>query len=131
MAGLPTTDPLQLDLGFMDQGRQRFMSLLQQVEAAGEADLAAAWRRLTEQAAADFGREDCWMRNTAFASRRPHMAQHHVVLEVMREGLQHAASGRLPQLRQMAQEFRDWYSKHVQTMDAALALHLRGAGVES
>jgi hypothetical protein len=53
-----------------------------------------------------------------------------VVLEVMREGVVQAHEGQLLQVRQMAWQFRDWYHKHVQSMDAALALHLRGARFE-
>ena len=41
-----------------------------------------------------------------------------------------ADEGQLLQVRQMAWQFRDWYHKHVQSMDAALALHLRGARFE-
>jgi hemerythrin len=77
-------------------------------------------------AAGSFAREDEWMQATRFSCRRDHTLQHRVVLEVMREGLVQAREGQLPQVRQMASQFRDWYHKHVQTMDAALALHLRG-----
>lgn len=130
MAALVSSDPLALDLPFMDQARRHFMHLLDAVEAASDSELPEAWRTLAARAAEDFGREDLWMHSTAFCSRKPHTVQHLVVLEVMREGIQHGEAGRLAQLRQMARQFRDWYHKHVQTMDAALALHLRGARFE-
>lgn len=130
MAALVCSDPLALDLAFMDRARRHFMQLLEAVEAAGDRELPGAWRALVACASEDFAREDLWMHSTAFCSRKPHTVQHRVVLEVMREGIQHAEAGRFAQLRQMAQQFRDWYFKHVQTMDAALALHLRGARFE-
>jgi hemerythrin len=70
------------------------------------------------------------MQATRFSCRKDHTLQHRVVLEVMREGVVQAHEGQLLQVRQMAWQFRDWYHKHVQSMDAALALHLRGARFE-
>jgi len=54
-----------------------------------------------------------------------HAVQHRVVLEVMREGAVHAAQGRLPQVREMARQLRDWHEKHARTMDSQLARYLR------
>jgi len=51
----------------------------------------------------------------------------------MREGLQAARSGQtdaLASLRQMALELGVWFSSHAQSMDAALALHLRRVGYD-
>jgi len=125
MAVLDRSDATSLGLPFMDQARGRFARLLAQVEAAGNAALPAAWRDLLECAAEHFACEDIWMRASGFAARKDHAAQHRVVLEVMREGAVHAAQGRLPQVREMARQLRDWYGRHAQTMDAPLARHLR------
>ena len=70
------------------------------------------------------------MRSTGHASRKDHAIQHRLVLEVMREGALQSGEGRLLQVREMARQLRGWYEKHVQTMDAALALHLRSARFE-
>ncbi len=56
--------------------------------------------------------------------------QHEVVLRVMREALQCAADTGPGLLRQLAQELANWFPMHAQTMDAALALHLRSAGMD-
>ena len=71
-----------------------------------------------------------WMRDTGFASSNCHTQQHEVVLSVMREGAQRALQGDLGMVRMMAQELATWFPNHAQTMDAALALHLRSVGLD-
>jgi hypothetical protein len=51
--------------------------------------------------------------------------QHKVVLQVMREGLQHGQNGDLKMIRLMAGELALWFPQHAQAMDASLALHMR------
>lgn len=126
MAVSVQSGPLGLDLPFMDDARAAFMARLTAADQADDAQLPAAWGALVACTAENFARENLWMTNTGFSSRKDHMLQHRVVLEVMREGVAQAAEGRLLQVRQMVWQLRDWYGKHVQSADAALALHLRG-----
>ncbi len=119
---------LSLDLPFMDRAHQQFTALVTLVGEAGDAELPAAWQRSGSRS----GCPDLRARGRVDAGPpillpRDHTLQHRVVLEVMREGIVQAREGQLLQVRQMAWQFRDWYLKHVQSMDAALALHLRGA----
>lgn len=65
------------------------------------------------------------MRSTAFAAAANHLLQHRVVLNLLMEGAAMARTGRLAPVREMAQELASWLVKHTQSMDAALALHLR------
>ena len=127
MVALDRPDALSLGLPFMDRAREGFIDLLTRVDQADNARLPAAWRDLVAYAEESFAREDVWLRTTAHASRKGHAIQHRVVLGVMREGALQAEEGRLLQVREMARQLRGWYEKHVQTLDAALALHLRGA----
>ena len=126
MAVLDRSGALRLELPFMHRACEAFIRLLARVDDADDTRLLAAWRDLVDFAAESFAREDVWMRTTGFSSRREHAVQHGVVLEVMREGVLQAAQGKLSQVREMARQLRDWYGKHVQSMDAALAFHLRG-----
>ena len=130
MANTDCPGALSLELPFMDQAHAEFTGLLQRVDQADDAQLPDAWRDVVAVAEKRFAIEDGWMHDTAFASRRGHALQHRVVLEVMRDGIRQAREGRLPQVRQMAAQFSDWYHKHVQSLDAALALHLRGRGFD-
>lgn len=70
------------------------------------------------------------MQETRFASGNCHTTQHFVVLKVMREGEDAARAGRLDVIRLMAHELAAWFPQHAQSMDAALALHLRRVGYD-
>jgi hemerythrin len=69
-------------------------------------------------------------RTAHFASGNCHSTQHKVVLSVMREGLVQGTAGQLHVIRQMTHELAIWFPQHAQSMDAALALHLRGIGFD-
>jgi hemerythrin-like metal-binding protein len=130
MPALPWSDALELGLSFMDTTHKEFVDLLAQAEAADDAALPRVWRELVEHTADHFGREDEWMLATGFALGNCHSTHHKVVLQVLREGLQRAGAGDLAPARQMAKELAVWFPQHAQTMDAALALHLRGVGYD-
>jgi hemerythrin-like metal-binding protein len=128
---LEWSDALALNLPFMDDTHHEFVDLLALVVHATDADLRAAWTTLIAHTDAHFGREDAWMQNTGFSSGNCHSMQHKVILQVMREGEQQAQAGRLDVVRQMAYELGIWFPQHAQSMDAALALHLRGVGYDA
>lgn len=130
MAALQWSDALVLDLPLMDDTHREFVDLLAHVEMAPDADLLHAWQTLIEHTDDHFGREDAWMKQTRFASSNCHSMQHEVVLKVMREGLAQGANGDLAAVRQMASELGLWFPQHAQSMDAALALHLRRVGYD-
>jgi hemerythrin len=70
------------------------------------------------------------MQTTQFSSQQIHSTQHKVVLQVMHEGLTAGESGDLATIRKMAAELGQWFANHSQSMDAALALHLRKTGYD-
>lgn len=130
MPQLLWSEALELGLPFMDDTHQEFVDLLARCEAAGDAALSAVWRELVDHTADHFGREDEWMKATGFASGNCHAVQHKVVLQVLREGAARAEDGDLAPVRQMIRELAIWFPQHAQSMDAALALHLRGVGYD-
>lgn len=130
MPNLEWSDALALDLPAMDDTHQEFVDLLAQVENAADHALLDHWRVLLDHTAEHFSREDRWMKETRFSSSNCHSVQHKVVLQVMREGLTGGETGNLKMLRDMARELALWFPQHAQTMDAALALHLRGIGYD-
>lgn len=119
------TDALLLDFEPMDTAHRAFVDLLAQAQAASDEALPQTWAALVAHTADHFGGEDEWMRRTAFASADNHLLQHRVVLNVLREGLVLARAGQLSEVREMAVELGAWFTKHTQSQDAALALHLR------
>jgi len=127
---LPWSEALELGLEFMDGTHREFVELLARCEAAGDDALPALWDELVAHTDDHFSREDAWMQGTGFASGNCHTVQHGVVLQVLREGAARAAEGDLAPVRQMIQELAIWFPQHAQSMDAALALHLRGVGYD-
>lgn len=127
---LQWSDALSLDLPLMDDTHREFVDLLACAAQAGDDALLPAWDRLISHTQDHFDREDRWMTDTGFSSTRCHMTQHKVVLHVMREGARRGQGGDLALVRQMASELALWFPQHAQSMDAALALHVRGAGYD-
>ncbi|MEZ5701504.1 MAG: hemerythrin domain-containing protein [Burkholderiaceae bacterium] len=116
-----------LCLGFepMDATHREFVDLLAKTQAADDADLSNCWRAVIEHTQDHFAREDRWMKKYRFATAENHILQHRVVLNLMHEGLVFARTGQFNAVREMAGELASWFSKHTQSQDAALALHMR------
>ncbi len=125
MTPIEWTDALQLDYAPMDSVHKAFVDLLSQVQSADDEHLVELWRAALAHTEDHFAREDRWMRKTRFSGADNHMLQHRVVLNVMREGLAMGQAGELAPLREMASELASWFTKHTQSLDAALALHMR------
>jgi len=131
MPSLPWSEGLALGLPFMDDTHKEFVDLLARAEASDDAGLPASWDELVAHTADHFGREDEWMLATGFSLGNCHSTHHKVVLQVLREGAARAHQGELAPVRQMIRELAAWFPQHAQTMDAALALHLRGVGYDA
>lgn len=119
------SDALSLDFEPMDKVHREFVDLLALAQSAPDSALPQAWSAVVDHTAQHFGREDEWMRKTRFSSADNHILQHRVVLNVLREGLVMARTGDIERVREMAGELAAWFAKHTQSLDAALALHLR------
>lgn len=130
MTRLRWSDALSLDMPAMDGGHRTFVELLDLAHEASDAQLVEHWRKLFTHTARVFEQEDRWMHATAFSSAHIHSTQHKVVLQVMHEGLAAGESGDLTTIRKMAAELGPWFANHAQSMDAALALHLRKTGYD-
>jgi hemerythrin-like metal-binding protein len=122
------TDALALDLPIMDDTHRAFVDLLAVVQHARDDALPAFWNALVDHTQDHFDREDRWMRDTRFSSTNCHSTQHQVVLQVLREGSARLEAGDATLVRQLVHELAVWFPQHAQSMDAALALHLRRAG---
>jgi hemerythrin-like metal-binding protein len=125
MQALKWTPSLWLGFDPMDTMNREFMELLGRAQAASDDQVLEAWQALVTHTAQHFGTEDRWMRSEAFATVEQHTLEHRVVLNLLREGLGQAQRGDLAPVRQMAAELGAWFSRHTQSLDAALALHMR------
>ena len=130
-ATLSWSDALALGLDAMDETHREFIVLLALVDQAGDTDLLPAWQRVVDHTQNHFDREDQWMRSTRFSSSNCHSMQHQVVLQVMREVASRVQiTGDMEMLRDMSLQLGQWFLHHAQSMDAALALHLRNTGFD-
>ena len=130
LSRLKWSDALSLGMPGMDDGHKTLVALLDLAHEATDAAVLGLWRDLIAHTATVFAREDQWMLATGFSSTHLHATQHKVVLQVMREGLNTGESGDLALIRKMADELGQWFANHAQSMDAALALHLRKTGYD-
>ncbi|MEN9712209.1 MAG: hypothetical protein RLY90_470 [Pseudomonadota bacterium] len=129
---LEWSDALSLELDFMDDTHREFVDLLAATQTANDDHVLDKFAELIAHTEGHFGSEDQWMKDTHFSSSNCHSMQHNVVLQVMHEGLKRGREkGDLKMVRQMAHELGIWFPQHAQTMDAALALHLRGVGYDA
>ena len=131
MPTLKWSDALELDLPLMDEHHRDFVDAVAAVEAAEDGALLPAWHALIVHTDEHFGAEDRWMLDTHFAAANCHSLQHLMVLRVLRDVEQRARDGDLGLLREMARELATWFPQHLQSMDAALALHLRNVGYDA
>lgn len=129
MALLTWSDALTLGYPPMDDLHKQFVERLMAVDASAHAELPGAWSALIDCTQSLFDRENNWMATTHFASAENHTMQHKVVLNVMREGLAQAQLGQDVEVRNMASELASWFAKHIQSLDAALALHMKSSGL--
>ena len=129
-ASLAWSDALVLDLDVMDNTHREFVDLLAAVETADDEALVEHFRALVDHTDDHFGGEDRWMASTQFAASNCHTLQHNVVMQVLREALKRGLEGDLLLLRDVSRELGVWFSQHAQSMDAALALHLRNIGFD-
>lgn len=126
MQSLKWTPSLWLDHEPMDNMNRAFMELLGSAQSAPDDRVVETWQALVQHAAVHFGTEDRWMRSGGLVTAGQHTLEHRVVLNLLREGLAQAQRGNLAPVRQMATELGAWFSRHTLTLDAALALHMRG-----
>ena len=125
MSAIEWSEELELGLSYMDETHREFVNLLAGTANAPDDQLLAAWQCVVEHTEDHFGREDKWMRDSAFPPGDCHTTEHQAILQVMREGGRRGAAGNLAMVRQLARELGVWFAGHAQSMDNALALFLK------
>jgi hemerythrin-like metal-binding protein len=131
MSALQWSEALSLDLPVMDETHREFVDMLAAVIHAPQEQQLDLWNQVLEHTRDHFGREDDWMIKTRFSSCQCHSGQHHVVLQVMQEIGERAAKGEMHLLADLSKELGQWFVQHAQSMDAALALHMRRVGYDA
>jgi hemerythrin len=118
---LEWTDELLIGHPAMDEEHAEFVRLVRELQACADADLRACFERFSEHAAAHFAAEDRWMTDTGFPPRGCHMDEHAAVLQSIEEVGRLVHRGDVAEGRRLAQALADWFPRHAQHLDSALA----------
>jgi hemerythrin-like metal-binding protein len=107
----------------MDAIHHEFHDLLADLVDAG--DQGEKLLALHEHLLRHCAQEERWMIDTRFAGGRAHAREHETLLEVIAEVRRRFDAGDSAIVQRLAQELPRWFEHHADTLDAALAAHLR------
>jgi hemerythrin-like metal-binding protein len=110
----------------MDDTHREFVDLLAATELADDDTLLERFTALIDHTDDHFGREDQWMKDSAFGPGGCHSDEHDMILKVMREALRRGqVDNNLSMVRQLTRELAIWFDNHAKSMDAVLAMYLK------
>lgn len=120
-----------LGLAPMDATHREFVALLNELHAAGDAELPAKLARFLAHTIAHFERENEWMRRSGFPPLGCHMGEHERVLELMIKVLAMVKAGHTVAGRVLIAELPAWFENHTATMDYTLAYFIEQTGFDA
>lgn len=133
MTAIAWNDTLKLDQTEIDQTHQEFVALLNELSEVltGGRDPIAVYEKVLSHTEQHFAMEEDWMAATGFAADNCHSTQHKLVLDVMREVLEHARDKQdLQPMHALLPELVNWFPAHAEMMDAALVFHIKQTGYD-
>ncbi len=105
----------------MDATHREFVALVRAMQTGPEAALAGLLADFEAHARRHFEEEDRWMLETGFPPRDCHMDEHAAVLRSVVAVREVVARGELAQVRRLADALADWFPRHADWLDSALA----------
>ncbi len=105
----------------MDATHREFVALVRAMQTGPEAGLAGLLADFEAHARRHFEEEDRWMLETGFPPRECHMDEHAAVLRSVVEVREVVARGEFDQVRRLADALADWFPRHADWLDSALA----------
>lgn len=120
------------EVGFepMDDLHRDFRDILLQLAAPEGAEYGDLLLKLHEHLLEHCATEERWMKGSDFPSCACHRQEHEMLLEVVSEVRRRFDAGDVDVVKRLADELPRWFEIHANTMDAALAFHLRERGGE-
>lgn len=115
---------LMLDYAPMDAIHSEFLQLCTALEQSGEGTYLEHLDALIAHTVLHFEQENQWMEAHDFPSASCHVREHDTVLDVIRDVRKCTVEGDFEVVVRLAQELPNWFSHHIDTMDAALAKFL-------
>lgn len=119
---------LTLGNAVMDATHQEFTDLLNRVGNAPEDQLVGALDEFIAHSEAHFAQEQQWMEEKQFPPLHCHVREHEGVLEITREVRNRVAAGETHLASVLAKAVAEWFTLHVTSMDAVLAMFLAQPG---
>lgn len=116
------TDEFVLGYGPIDHIHEEFVTVVDRLLAAPDAELSDALNAVETHLRAHFDEENAWMRETQFPPRDCHIDEHAAVLKSVHEVQELLAGGGNTQVcRDLARALADWFPGHATHLDSALA----------
>lgn len=114
-------DEYLLGYGPVDTMHEEFVELLGDLQRADNAALPALLDRFEKHCEHHFETENSWMLETEFPPRECHIDEHAAVLGSVREVQELLAQGDVAICRELVEQLADWFPKHADQLDSALA----------
>ncbi len=123
----PTPQPLhwgdQYLLGYtpIDEVHEEFVGLVGRLQSGTDAELPALLDQFAIHLEQHFELENTWMVETDFPPRDCHIDEHAAVMASVREVQALPAEEQVEVIRNLAEALADWFPKHADQLDSALA----------
>lgn len=106
----------------MDDTHREFVTCVQALQTASDAELAERLDAILAHCLAHFEQEREWMQGTGFPATQCHIDEHEAVLKSLHEVKDMLAQGgHFKVARDLAQALQGWFPGHADYMDAALS----------
>jgi len=126
--------PSDARLGFFDVGHEpidrqhdQFCALMQALAQTEDFDFGPRLLDIHTHLLRHCADEERWMCETAFPAFAAHKQEHEALLEVVSEVRRRCDAGDVEIVSNFAAALPEWFGAHANTMDAALAFHLKRA----
>lgn len=108
----------------MDDTHREFVALVNELLTVDDSDLPKALARFSSHAEAHFAQEKMLMESDYFPARDCHVDEHNKVLDSVRNVQKQLAAGDVDLCRDLALALMEWFPRHADYMDSALATWL-------
>lgn len=127
-----------LAAGPMDEAHQEFVTLTNLLGAADDDEEARCLQQLIAHCEAHFAQEEIWMRESRLPSADNHTRDHDGLISLLQSALSDLRRGEAGAGRDLVESIGEWFQRHSETMDAALAFQMQsqarvnsGSGIRS
>jgi hemerythrin-like metal-binding protein len=120
------TDILFVDYDLLDNDHDAFITLLNALDSANNAEFPALFQQLHEQTERHFAQENQLMQQYSFPGETEHKGEHLRVLGEFKQFKSRVDKGLIAFGRSFVKDrLPQWFELHVTTMDRALVAHIK------